>query len=462
MLKHTKRLTRLLLAGKSNYLSSTTKPVIVVLLLIAGLLFSVQSLSAQGADVYVMRIEGPVNQAMANYFERGIETAEDVNAEAVMIVLDTPGGDVSAMLDIVRLFERADVPVVVWIGPEGAQAASAGSIILLAAHAAGMAPDTVVGAASPVTGSGEDINETLYRKIVEDLQAVARNLSEGRSEEASRLAEEMIESAEAVTASEALDVGFIDAIASNESDLLVQIDGKKILVNETVVILETGSASLRELPQTSVEEALYFLASILMNPIFLSALIGLGVQAIIFEFSNPGGWVGGFIGFLCIGLALYGLGQLPTNYLGLGLIFVAFILLILELLTPTYGALAATGVVTMVIGFLILFNSPGTPEFARISIPGAITVAVLSAGLTLAIMAAGLAAQRREPITGEEGLVGRVGRARTALIEDGDGYSGTVFVYGSLWQAESSEPIEPDQKVTVQEVDGMRLKVKKV
>lgn len=418
--------------------------------------------AAAGETVYILEIEGPVNQQMLDYFARGIRTAELAEAEAVMIVLDTPGGAVDATIEIIQLFESATLPVIVYVAPAGAQAASAGSVITLAAHASGMAPETVVGAASPVQGGGEDIPETLYRKAVEDLKAVMRNLADDRGEEVIELAEGMIEEATAVTASEALEVGFIDAIATDEVDLLNQLDGLTVVVGEESRPLQTADAARLPLPMTSVEGFLYQLASILMNPIFISALIGLGVQAIIFEFSNPGGWVAGFIGFICIGLALYGLGQLPTNIFGLALIMVAFILLLLELFTPTYGALAVTGIVTMVFGFLVLFNTPGNPEFARITIPGAISVGVLSALLMLGIISLGLSAQRAGIATGSEGLVGRVGRVRTPLAADNDSYTGTVFVYGALWTAESDEPLAKDQKVTVQEVEGLRIRVKKI
>ena len=315
-----------------------------LLLLLATIPFTA---SAQSNEIYVLNIEGPVNQAMTSYFTRAIGEAESAGAHAVLIELDTPGGSVSETLEIVQLFRNAEIPIIVYVGPEaGAQAASAGSVITLAAHASGMAPDTVIGAASPVSGDGSDIADTLYRKAVEDLKAVMRNLAADRGEEVISIAEDMIEEATALTGQEAFDIGFTDALAADRDELLQALDGLEVKLGDETQVLQTADAEIVLEPKTSVEEFLYTLASILMNPVFISALIGLGVQAIIFEFSNPGGWVGGFIGFLCLGLALYGLGQLPTNYFGLALVAVAFILFVMEIFTPTYGALAVTGAIT--------------------------------------------------------------------------------------------------------------------
>lgn len=410
-------------------------------------------------EIIVLQIEGPVNQAMVSYFERGIEDANQRDATAIIVELDTPGGRIDHTLEIIQLFQNSDVPIIVYITPAGAQAASAGSLIMLAGHASGMAPNTVVGAASPISGDGSDIAETLFRKVVEDTQAVVRNLADHRGEAVVALAEAMIEDAEAVTAQEALDVGFTDAIAADRDSLISQLDNHTIIIKEETRQLSFSETSVAESPMTRIEQTLYSLATILMNPVFISALIGLGVQAIIFEFSNPGGWVAGFIGFLCIGLALFGLGQLPTNLFGLALVIVAFILLLLELFTPTYGALAVTGMVTMIAGFLVLFNSPGAPEFARISIPAAILIALLTAGTSFGFVMLGLKAQTKQVMTGAEGLIGKVGRVRQPIVEDGTIYAGTVFVYGSLWKAESASAIPKGSRVRVESVEGLTIHV---
>lgn len=449
----------LVLSEAKNNMS--LKKIFPALMLLTGLLLWGGAAAAEDGPIVVLSIDGPVNQAMTGYFVAGLAEAESDGAHALLIELDTPGGDVGATLEIVQVIRNASIPVIVYITPTGAQAASAGSVITLAGHASGMAPETVIGAASPVAGTGEDIAETLYRKAVEDLKAVMRNLTADRGAEAQAVAEAMVEEARAVTGEEALELGLINAVAVDRTDLLTQLDGVTVSVNEEPYTLQTAEAPIVLRPLSAVESVLYGLASILMNPIFISALIGLGVQAIIFEFSNPGGWVAGFIGFVCIGLALYGLGQLPVNLLGLALILTGVILLVIELFTPTYGALSVTGTITLIAGFLVLFNTPATPEFARLSWPAAILIGLATAGTSLFIGGKALAIQRRQPFSGQEGMIGKVGHARSGFEKDGTTYAGTAFVYGSLWQAEASEPLEKGEKVRVKEVEGIKVRVEK-
>jgi membrane-bound serine protease (ClpP class) len=353
------------------------------------------------------------------------------------------------------------VPVIVYISPAGAQAASAGSVITAAAHAAGMAPETVIGAAAPVDGSGADIGETLLLKITEDLKATMRNLTERRGEEAVELAEAMIEEARAVTADEALDAGLIDAVAEDVPDLVEQLDGLSVIVGDEEITLELAGAEQRSLPMNGVESLLHALS----NPLLIGILMTIGVQAILIEISNPGGWVAGFIGVLCLGMALYGLGTLPANWLGLGLIVVAFVLLAFEVTTPTVGALGIVGALTLLAGLLVLFNSPGTPEFARISIAGAIGITVFTSAFFLFLITKAFRAQRVEPLTGRESMIGQVGPVRQQLKltkEEASTYEGTVLVNGEIWQATSDEAISSGERVVVKGVDGFTLQVKKV
>jgi membrane-bound serine protease (ClpP class) len=398
---------------------------------------------------------------MASYFERAIEAAEAEGAQAVLILLDTPGGAIDVTQAIVQSFRNAPVPVIVYISPAGAQAASAGSVITAAAHAAGMAPETVIGAAAPVDGSGADIGETLLLKITEDLKATMRNLTERRGEEAVELAEAMIEEARAVTADEALDAGLIDAVAEDVPDLVEQLDGLSVIVGDEEITLELAGAEQRSLPMNGVESLLHALS----NPLLIGILMTIGVQAILIEISNPGGWVAGFIGVLCLGMALYGLGTLPANWLGLGLIVVAFVLLAFEVTTPTVGALGIVGALTLLAGLLVLFNSPGTPEFARISIAGAIGITVFTSAFFLFLITKAFRAQRVEPLTGRESMIGQVGPVRQQLKltkEEASTYEGTVLVNGEIWQATSDEAISSGERVVVKGVDGFTLQVKKV
>jgi membrane-bound serine protease (ClpP class) len=397
---------------------------------------------------------------MSGYLQRGLETAVESNAEAVILLLDTPGGLLDATQDIVQLFRASEVPIIVYITPRGAQAASAGSIITMAGHVAAMAPETVIGAASPVGDGGADLEETIYRKVSEDLKATARNLTAARGTRAIELAEAMIDDARAVTAEEALASDLIDIIAVDVPDLLQQLDGKTITVNDAAYTLHTAQAGQSALPASLVEQVLLALA----NPLLLGILLTIGVQAILIELSSPGGWIAGLVGVLAIGLALYGLGQLPVNWLGLGLIIIAFVLFLMEVKAAAHGALAITGTVLLIAGLLVLFNTPSTPAFLAISIPAAIGLSSLTAVFFLFIISKALRAQRVQAATGAEGLLGKIGPVRSTFSSDSfkSPYSGMVFIAGELWRAQSSEKIQRGEQIIVTGLEGFTLQVERL
>jgi membrane-bound serine protease (ClpP class) len=432
---------------------------IATLILLLAFISSAGLVKAQDREFLVVEISGPVTPAMASYFERAINAATESGAAGIVIVLDTPGGSLDTTLDIVRLFRGAAVPVIVFIGPPGAQAASAGSVITAAAHVAVMAPETVIGAASPVDGSGADIQETLFKKITEDMKATMRNLTERRGETAVTLAEAMIDDAKAVTSKEALEAHLIDAIASDVPSLLEEIDGLIIIVDGQEMSLDSAGASQTPFSMSPIEQLLHALS----NPLLIGILLTIGVQAIFIELSSPGGWVAGFIGVVFLALALYGLGTLPANWFGLVLIFIAFVLFVLEIKTPATGILGVVGIMTFLAGLLLLFNSPGTPSFARISISSAVAITLFTAGFFIFIIAKALGAQRKTPIVGLESMVGQIGPVRSDLkLNDSDHYSGHILVNGELWRACSDEAIERGEEVVVKSVDGFTLKVKKI
>jgi membrane-bound serine protease (ClpP class) len=398
---------------------------------------------------------------MASYFERVIEEGQQAGATAVLIVLDTPGGGVDTTLGIVQSFRAADIPVILYIAPNGAQAASAGSLITAAAHVAAMAPETVIGAASPVNGDGGDLGDTIYRKAVEDLKATMRGLTERRGETAVELAESMIEDARAVTANEALEAGFIDVVAANIPDLLNQIDGLTVEVDGRDVTLQTANVVQRTADMSAIETVLHALS----NPLLISILLSIGPLAVIVEFYNPGGWVAGFVGVVCIGLALYGLGAVEANFLGLAFIGLSFILYLLELKTPTLGALAAVGTVTLIAGLLVLFNTAQTPEFARLPLPAAIAISLPTAALFLLIITKALQAQRVQPATGSEGMIGQTGPVKKDF-KPAPGrentFMGTVLVMGELWKATAEEPLASGEQIVVKQMKGFTLEVQRV
>ncbi len=431
-------------------------------ILMAGpLLIAVASpASAQTDEVVELEVSGPITTTTAGYLERGIREAEDSGSTAVVLLLDTPGGLLDATQEIVQMFLMSDVPIVVYVTPRGAQAASAGSIITMSGHVAAMAPETVMGAASPVGDGGADLEETIYRKVSEDLKATVRNLTATRGEEATALAEDMIEEARAVTAQEALNSGLVDVIADDVPDLLQQIDGMAIEIDDSSYRLSTASAARRAVQPSLIENILQALA----NPLLLGILLTLGVQAILIELSSPGGWVAGVIGVLAIGVALYGLGQLPVNWLGLGLIIVAFILFIMEVKAATHGALAVTGTLLLIGGLLVLFNTPDVPEFLSISIPAAIALGGATALFFLFVAGKALRAQRSQAATGAEGLLGQTGPVRSSFSSASfqAPYSGTIFVAGELWRAQSDDKVQKGEDVVVTGMEGFTLRVKRL
>jgi Membrane-bound serine protease (ClpP class) len=278
-----------------------------------------------------LRVEGALTPVVADYLRRGIEVAQDQGAEALVLQLNTPGGEVNLTLRLVSMIRESPVPVIVYVAPRGAIAGSAGTLVTLAGHLAWMAPETAIGAASPVGGQGEDLPQTLSQKVKEILKAQVRSLAERRGPDAVRLAEAAVESAKAVSAREALEAGLIDGIAESPEDLLRQLDGRTVSVSGGTRTLRMQGAVIVPLPMNIVEEILHRL----VDPNIALILLAIGVQAILIELSNPGGWVAGFIGVVCLLLAAYGIGVLPVNWLGLLLIAVAIVLFILDIKAPT-------------------------------------------------------------------------------------------------------------------------------
>jgi len=399
--------------------------------------------------VNVLEIEGPVTPVMISYIERGISTSESDGAEALIIKLNTPGGQLDLMNEIVQALQEARVPTVVYVSPRGAYAASAGTLITLAAHVAAMAPSTTIGAASPVGSEGEDLGETMEQKVKEDLKAQARTLTARRGEEASAWAESAVEEARAATAEEALEIGVIDFVAIDLGDLLAQMDGFGISMNGQEAILRTAGAQVRELPMNFVEQFLHTIT----NPTIAFILLTIGINAILFELSSPGGYAAGVVGVLCLLMAFYALGVLPVNYTGLLLIALAFVLFVADIKAPTHGVLTAGGIASLIAGALLLFNSP----LYQVSITAVVSVAVVT-GLFFAFAVAKVVLAHRKPsVTGREGLIGRIAQARTALEPDG-----TVFIKGELWDATALDgPIEAGENVEIVAAEGFRLQVKK-
>jgi membrane-bound serine protease (ClpP class) len=422
---------------------------------LAVFLFQPLHAAASGPLVLVLTIDGAITPATREYLARGIQTAEQDGAELIILQLNTPGGGLDSMQQMAQDIRASTVPVVVYVSPPGAWAASAGTVITLAGHAAAMAPDTAIGAASPVGSQGADLPSTEQTKVKEAMKALLRSYTERRPAAATALAEATIESAKAVSASEALQIGLIDYIAADLADLLRQLDGATVQMPSGVRTLHTVDATPQTLDMSLIERLL----QLLVDPNFVFILLSIGVQAILIELSSPGGWVAGFIGVVCLALAAYGLGILPVNWFGLAFLILAFILFILDIKTPTHGGLTAAGIGSFIVGALVLFNSPGTPQFQRVSLPLVIAVALVIGISFAVIIGFALRAQKRPVLTGVDGLRGQAGIARTDLNPDGQVQSGAELWTAQLADGESI--IRKGEQVEVVQVDGLTLKVRK-
>lgn len=422
--------------------------------LLGGLVIWLAGLARAQTDrpILVMEADGPVTPIMLSYIERGIARAEERNATALVIQLNTPGGDVQITKRIIQAIVAADVPVVVYVYPPGGFAASAGTFITLAGHAAAMAPNTSIGAASPVNSDGTDVNETLQAKVENILVADIESLAERRGEAAVEWARQAIVEAKAANADQALEIGVIDFIARDTNDLLRQLDGFTVEIDGQPVVLATAGAPVEPLPMTPGERFL----SIILRPEIAFILLSIGPLAILYELSQPGGYISGVVGVIALLLGLYALGQLPVNFAGLGLILLAFILFGAEFFAPTHGALTISGVISFILGSLILFKD----EELGYQVP---VWPLIGAGLTLGALAffaigKALAVQRRQPTTGIEALFGAKATARTALDP-----TGTVWVAGERWQATSEEgEIEAGTAVEIVGAEGFRLRVRRL
>lgn len=420
---------------------------VYLLLIVSSLMLSVANAQTEG-QVLVMEVTGPVTPVMLSFIERGIEEAETRDAEVLVIMLNTPGGDVELTRQIIQAIVASDVPVAVYVAPRGAFAASAGTFITLAGHVAAMAPNTSIGAASPISGQGEEIPETLRNKITNILQAEIEGLAQRRGEEAVEWARQAVSEARAATAEEALKLGVIDFIANDLTDLLGQMDGFTVTLHDgQEVTLRTRGAPTEELPMTPIEQLLHTIT----NPNIAFILLTLGINGILFELSSPGGYAAGVIGVICLLLAFYALGVLDVNYTGLLLIALAFILFVVDIKAPTHGALTAGGIVSFILGALILFNSP----FYAISRSLVIGVGLATGAFFAFIVAKAVLIQRRPATTGAESLIGALATARTDLAP-----TGTVYFKGEWWEAEAEDaPIQAGERVRVKSVEGFRLRV---
>ena len=413
------------------------------------LLFGQASAQTEGA-VKLAKFKGPVTPILQAYIDQAITDAENTGAAALVIELDTPGGSVDITKEITQRMAASRVPVIVYVAPTGAHAGSAGTFITLAGHAAAMAPGSSIGAASPVGSEGADLPETIKKKATNILVADIKNLAARRGEKAVAWAEKAVAEAEAATADEALALGVIDVIARDVPDLLRQLDGRTVTVAGELATLRLQGARVEEVPLSPIRGFL----NTITNPALAAILLTIGLNAILFELSSPGGYAAGVIGLICLLLAFYALGMLNANWAGLGFIVLAFVLFVLDIKAPTHGVLTFGGIAAFVFGAFLLFDTPDL----EVPWPTIISLALTTAAFFSFAIAKAVAAQRRRPATGVESLIGQVAEVRQALTPDG-----MVFVDGELWQATSeSGPAGVGETVAVAGQEGFRLRVRKV
>ena len=424
------------------------------------------SRAADPQAAVLLEIKGAIGPAVSDYVIRGLKKAEQDKAGVVILRIDTPGGLDAAMRDIIKNILASSVPVVSYVAPNGARAASAGTYILYASHVAAMAPVSNLGSATPVRVGGlpgmpeapakpkEDDHpekkspplDTMERKMVNDAVAYIKSLAERHGRNA-QWAEQAVREAVNLTATEALKIGVIDVVAGSLADLLKQLDGRKVLMESgEVTTLSTENLIIEHLEPDWRSQLL----AVITDPNIAYILMLLGIYGLMFELSNPGYILPGVVGGICLLLALYSFQLLPINYAGLALMLLGIIFMIAEAFAPSFGALGIGGVIAFVFGSVILMNDEGL----RISLPLIGGTAFVSTAFFLWVIGGLYAISRKKVVTGVEAMIGSVGEA----MADFEG-EGRVWIQGESWRVVSPLAIKKGQKVQVVEKDGLLLKV---
>ncbi|MPZ41328.1 MAG: nodulation protein NfeD [Rhizobiales bacterium] len=416
---------------------------------------------AQGS-VFVTDVQGAIGVAVQRQITQAIEAAQAKQAAALIVRLDTPGGLVSATRTIIQALIASPVPVIVYVAPSGAHAASAGTFIVYAAHVAAMARGTSIGAATPVEIGGlpglpqpkdekkdkqQDGMTTAQRKAVNDVVALLRGLAQLRGRNA-EWAEKAVREAATLTAEEALKEHVIEIVASDLGDVLAQADGRKITVNGQERILATKDASL----VTFTPDWRTRLLAVISDPNIAFILLMIGVYGILLEFWSPGTYVPGTVGAISLILGLMALTVLPVHYGALGLVMLGIALMVGEALTPGLGILGIGGILAFVVGAIFLFEGPGADISFAISLPLIIGTAAVTAALIFGVIAAALKARKRPSVTGAEQLIGSVGQ-----VVDWHSPQGSVRLHGEIWAARSKWPLNPGDSVRVVGRDRLTL-----
>jgi membrane-bound serine protease (ClpP class) len=422
------------------------------LLLLIGALWVLSAAAEENKPVYdVITVNAAITPPIASYILQGIEEASKTGADGLIIRLDTPGGLDLAMRDIVKSILNASLPVIVYVAPAGARAASAGVVITIAAHIAAMAPGTNIGAAHPVAiGLGGEMDKTMKEKVENDAVAYVIGIAKkrGRNEE---WVENAVRKSVSIPAEEALRLKVIDYVAADLDRLLEQIDGKEVLTSTGKKILKTKGATVKENKMGTRQEVL----AALSDPNIAYILFLLGLAGLYFEFSNPGVILPGIVGGISLILAFFAMQTLPVNYAGVLLILFAVVLFIAEVKVISHGILTIGGIVSLVMGSLLLFDSPDPAlrVSLKVMIPSLIVICLFFAGIIRLV----LKAQMRKRHMGREGMIDATGEAVTDVHA-----SGKVFVHGEYWNAWSDRMVQKGKKIRVVQVEALKVKIEEI
>lgn len=399
----------------------------------------------KGGEVRIIELEGPINPGAAAFLTRGLEDAEKSGVELIIIRLDTPGGLVPSMRTMVKGIMNSSVPVVVYVAPKGAGAASAGVMITVSAHVAAMAPGTNIGAAHPVGAGGKDIDKDMSEKVVNDMASYGRGIAQDKGKNADWV-EKAIRESVSITAEEAVEKKVVDLVAADIDELLKLLDGREIELQKGKVTLKTKDL-VKAYYEPGFRDAVL---RVISDPNIAYILMMIGLAGLYFELAHPGAVFPGVIGAISLILAFYSFQTLPVNYAGLLLIALAIIFFIAEIKVASYGILSLGGIVSLTLGSIMLFEDVGVS--LRLMAP----TIVLIGGFFVIVSTLAFRAYHSKPQSGVEGLIGEVGVVQKPIDPEG-----LVFVHGEYWRAVSGEKLEPGEMVTVEQVTGLVLKVKK-
>jgi membrane-bound serine protease (ClpP class) len=403
------------------------------------------------APIYTIEVDGIINPATAKFIMESIDKATQENAQCLIIQLDTPGGLMESMRIIVKKMLASNIPIIVYVAPGGARAASAGVFITLAANIAVMAPGTHIGAAHPVTlGAEGKESKTMTEKIVNDTVSYIKTIAKMRGRNMD-WAEKAVRKSVSITEEEAVKQNVVDFISPDLQALLAKIDGRVVKFDGVTRTLLTKGVK----PQSMEMSWRDRLLDIISNPTIAYILLMLGIYGVFFELSSPGAILPGVVGGIFLILAFYALQMLPVNYAGLALILFAIILFIAEIKVMSHGLLAVGGVISLFLGSIMLFSSP--VEYMSISLSVIIPAVLVSAAFFIFAITKAIKARLSKPTTGMEGLVGETGIATTPL-----NLEGKVSIHGEFWNSISDQNIEGGEKVQVIGVKNLKLKVKKI